>query len=196
MNKEELLAKYGEENKQRILDGTGWCFLVDVMGDDEAVEAAARLSYQVGTRPTSSTRNLIRYMFRHQHSTPFESAVIKLDMKIPIFVARQLVRHRTQALSEMSARYSILPEEYYVPPPGQICFQDDKNKQGRTGAFPPEEAMQLQIQMDDEAKDAFTTYHQFIEAGMARETARMVGRRRQVANVNCERPEAQEERRS
>ncbi len=173
MNREELLQKWGEENKQKILDGQGHVFLIDVMGDDEAVEAAARLSYQKGTRRTSDTRNLLRYMFRKQHATPFEAAVIKLDMKIPIFVARQLVRHRTQALSELSARYSILPDEWYTPPAEQICFQDDKNKQGRSGAFPLDEANQLRDQMTDEAADAFATYHQFLEAGMARETARM-----------------------
>lgn len=109
MNAEELRAMYGPQNKISVLDGTGHVAFVDCMGDDEAIEAAARLSYQKGTRKTSDTRNLIRYMFRKGHSTPFEAAVIKLDMKIPIFVARQLVRHRTQCLAGGTDLHFDLP---------------------------------------------------------------------------------------
>ena len=173
MTKEELIEKYGPENKIKVLDGQGHVAFIDCMGDDEAVEAAARLSYQKGTRKVSETRGLLRYMLRHRHSTPFEAAVIKLDMKMPIFIARQLVRQRTQSISELSGRYSILPTEFYTPPLEQVCYQSTDNKQGRSGAFPANEAEQLQNQMAHEAEDAFATYNQFLEAGMAKETARM-----------------------
>ena len=172
MTREELLEKYGKDNKQKVLDGIGHVFLVDVMGDDARIESVARLSYE-GGRKVSDTRNLLRYLMRQRHTSPFEQAVITLDIKLPIFVARQLVRHRTQSLNELSGRYSVLPEEYYTPPVSQICYQSDSNKQGRSGPFPLTEAGQLRDQMWDEADDAFATYKQFIEAGMAKETARM-----------------------
>ena len=173
MNADELRAKYGADSKIKILDGQGHVAFIDCMGDDEAVEAAARLSYQKGTRKVSETRGLLRYMLKHHHSTPFEAAVIKLDMKIPIFIARQFVRQRTQSISELSGRYSVLPTEFYLPPLEQVCYQSTDNKQGRSGAFPENEAVQLRNQMVGEAEDAFTTYNQFLEAGMAKETARM-----------------------
>lgn len=170
MNRNELIERYSEPVK--VLDH-GWIRVIDCMGDDERIEAVARLSYQKGTRKVSETRGLLRYLFSHRHTSPFEQAVISLDMKMPIFVARQLVRHRTQALNELSGRYSELPEEFYVPEPAQVCYQDDKNKQGRSGAFPLIEADQLRGQMRSEAEDAFATYRQYLEAGMSKETARM-----------------------
>lgn len=172
MNAEELRAKYGQENKMKLLDGIGHLFFVDCMGSDERIEQVARLSYE-GGRKKSDTRGLLRYLLRHRHTSPFEQAVITLDIKLPIFVARQLGRHRTQSLNEVSGRYSILPEEFYVPPVSQICYQATGNKQGREGPFPVIEADQLQNQMAHEAEDAFATYKQFHEAGMAKETARM-----------------------
>jgi len=92
MNKNELIEKYGEDNRQKLLDGIGWVFLVDTMGDDDRIESVARLSYQKGTRKTSDTRGLLRYLLRQRHTSPFEQVFITLDIKLPIFVARQLVR--------------------------------------------------------------------------------------------------------
>ena len=172
MNREELIAKYGDGTLIPVLD-YGHVTLVDVMGNDERIEQVARLSYQKGTRKVSETRALLRYLIRNRHTSPLEQAVITLDMKMPIFVARQLVRHRTQAINELSGRYSEMPEEFYVPDQAQICYQATNNKQGRSGPLPEEEAWQLQQQMYVEAGDAFTSYRQFLEAGVSRETARM-----------------------
>lgn len=150
----------------------GHVFLVDVMGDDLRIDQVARISYE-GARKVSDVRGLLRYLFRHRHTSPFEQVQITLDIKLPIFVARQLVRHRMQSLNELSGRYSELPEEFYTPPVEQVCYQATENKQGRSAPFPPEEAEQLRTQMAGEAEDAFATYHQFLEAGMAKETARL-----------------------
>ena len=172
MNADQLRALHGQDRKIRVLDKVGHVFVVDAMGDDARIEQVARLSYE-GGRKTSDTRGLLRYLMRHKHTSPYEQVLITLDIKMPIFVARQLVRHRTQSLNEVSGRYSVLPEEFYVPPVSQICYQATDNKQGRSGPFPPVEAEQLQNQMAHEAEDAFTTYDQFLEADMAKETARM-----------------------
>lgn len=160
-------------DKIPVLDH-GHVQLLDVMGSDEAIEAAARLSYQQGTRRRTETRGLLRYMMRHEHSTPFEAAVLKIDMKMPIFVARQFVRHRTQSLSELSARYSELPEEFYIPALEQVCYQDKKNKQGRAEALPDADAQLLRAQMITQCREAFALYKDMLAAGVARETARMV----------------------
>ena len=172
MNREELIAKYGDGTIIPVLDH-GHVTLVDVMGGDERIEQVARLSYQKGTRKVSETRGLLRYLLRNKHTSPFEQAVITLDMKMPIFVARQLVRHRTQSLNELSGRYSELPEEFYVPLPEQICYQSTDNKQGRSGPLPEEEAWQLRQQLHEEAEETFASYRQFLEAGVSRETARI-----------------------
>jgi len=172
MNREELITKYGNGTTIPVLDH-GHVTLVDVMGGDERIEQVARLSYQKGTRKVSETRGLLRYLLRQRHSSPFEQAVITLDMKMPIFVARQLVRQRTQSLNELSGRYSVLPEEFYVPLPENICYQSTDNKQGRSGPLPEEEAWQLQKQLHEEAEETFASYRQFLEAGVSRETARI-----------------------
>jgi thymidylate synthase (FAD) len=172
VNREELIAKYGDGTIIPVLDH-GHVTLVDVMGGDERIEQVARLSYQKGTRKVSETRGLLRYLLRNKHTSPFEQAVITLDMKMPIFVARQLVRHRTQSLNELSGRYSELPEEFYVPLPEQICYQSTDNKQGRSGPLPEEEAWQLRQQLHEEAEETFASYRQFLEAGVSRETARI-----------------------
>jgi len=172
MNAEELTALYGRDRKIKVLDEIGHVFVVDAMGDDARIEQVARLSYE-GGRKTSDTRGLLRYLMRHRHTSPYEQVLITLDIKMPIFVARQLVRHRTQSLNEVSGRYSVLPEEFYIPPPEQVCYQSRSNNQGRAAPFPEVEAIQLRSQMRDEADNAFATYDQFLEADMAKETARM-----------------------
>lgn len=156
----------------RVLDH-GHVKLVDVYGDDERVEAAARLSYE-GQRKRTDTRALLRYLLRHAHTSPFEQCCITLDMKLPIFVARQLVRHRTAKLNEVSGRYTELPEEFYVPDLDQICYQATDNKQGRSGPLPEEEASLARARMQDHGKWAFDLYRKLLEQGIAKETARMV----------------------
>jgi thymidylate synthase (FAD) len=169
MTREELLAKHGEP--VRVLDH-GHVRLIDVMGDDERVEQVARLSYGKGTRKVSETRSLLRYLIRHRHTSPLEQAVITLDMKMPIFVARQLVRHRMQSLNELSGRYSELPAEYYVP--DEIYAQSTTNKQGRGARFDDATEADVTNDMATICSTAFAEYASLLESGVARETARIV----------------------
>ncbi len=109
----------------------GFVRVVDYMGDDDAIVQAARVSYGRGTRKVSEDRGLIRYLMRHRHSTPFEMCEIKYHVKLPIFVARQWIRHRMASINEYSARYSILDREFYIPEPAQLAAQSQSNRQGR-----------------------------------------------------------------
>src|SRR5271157_5344827 len=109
----------------------GFIRVVDYMGDDEAIVQAARVSYGRGTRRVSEDSGLINYLMRHRHTTPFEMCEIKFHVKLPIFVARQWIRHRTANVNEYSARYSILDKEYYIPEPAQLGTQSRSNRQGR-----------------------------------------------------------------
>jgi thymidylate synthase (FAD) len=104
------------------------------MGDDAAVVQAARVSYGKGTKKVNEDRGLIHYLMRHRHTTPFEMCEIKYHVKLPIFVARQWIRHRTANVNEYSARYSILDREFYLPAPQQLAAQSRGNRQGRGGA--------------------------------------------------------------
>lgn len=169
MNREELLAKHGQP--VQVLDH-GHVRLVDVMGDDERVEQVARLSYQQGTRKVSETRSLLRYLIRHRHTSPLEQAVITLDMKMPIFVARQLVRHRTQSINELSGRYSEMPEEYYVP--AEVYEQSTTNKQGRGEQAHPAMESSFRVNMRRSGEESFALYARLREEHVARETARIV----------------------
>src|SRR4249920_984664 len=118
----------------------GFVRVVDYMGDDAAVVQAARVSYGRGTKKVSEDRGLINYLMRHRHTTPFEMCEIKYHVKLPIFVARQWIRHRTANVNEYSARYSILDNEYYVPRPEHLAAQASVNRQGRAQALEGEEA--------------------------------------------------------
>ncbi len=109
----------------------GFVRVVDYMGDDAAIVQAARVSYGRGTRKVSEDQGLIRYLMRHRHSTPFEMCEIKYHVKLPIFVARQWIRHRMASINEYSARYSILDREFYIPEPAQLASQSQSNRQGR-----------------------------------------------------------------
>jgi thymidylate synthase (FAD) len=133
----------------------GFVRLVDYMGDDQAVVQAARVSYGTGTRRAREDRGLIRYLLRHRHTTPFEMCEIKVHMKLPIFVARQLVRHRAASLNEVSARYSILDREFYVPDPSVLGSQSKSNRQGRGDPVSPTRAAQI---LEILKKDAETMY--------------------------------------
>src|SRR5215468_3063786 len=125
-----------------VLD-RGFVRVVDYFGDDGAVVQAARVSYGKGTKKVSDDRNLIRYLMRHRHSTPFEMCEIKLHVKLPIFVARQWIRHRTANVNEYSARYSVLDKEFYLPNPEQLAAQSAANRQGRGELLEGEEAARV-----------------------------------------------------
>lgn len=169
MTRDELIAKHGEP--VCVLDH-GHVRLIDVMGDDERVEQVARLSYGKGTRTVQDRRSLLRYLMRHRHTSPLEQAVITIDMKMPIFVARQLVRHRTQSINELSGRYSEMPEEYYVP--AEIYEQSTTNKQGRGEQAHPAMESSFRVNMRRSGEKSFALYMRLLEEGVARETARIV----------------------
>ncbi len=135
-----------------VLD-QGFVRVVDYMGDDAAVVQAARVSYGKGTRQVSEDRGLLRYLMRHRHTTPFEMCEIKFHVKLPVFVARQWIRHRTASINEYSARYSILNREFYIPEPEQLSAQSQDNRQGRGGVLQGEEAARvLDILREDSAR--------------------------------------------
>jgi len=163
----------------------GFIRVIDYMGDDAAVVQAARVSYGRGTKAVSEDRGLIRYLMRHRHSTPFEMCEIKYHVKLPIFVARQWIRHRTANVNEYSARYSILDREFYLPAPAQLAAQSSVNRQGRGDVLEGEDAARV---LDMLREDASATYDHYAwmlnedadgkpldagRRGLARELARM-----------------------
>ena len=154
----------------------GFVRVVDYMGDDAAVVQAARVSYGAGTRSVSNDEGLIRYLMRHWHSTPFEMAEIKLHVKLPIFVARQWIRHRTANVNEISARYSILDREFYLPDPSALAQQSAVNNQGRGEPLSEPDAARVLDLLRDEATRTYATYESLLsgDTGLARELARMV----------------------
>src|SRR5579871_6827031 len=116
----------------------GYVVLVDYMGSDAAIVQAARVSYGAGTKTVRDDRGLIRYLMRHHHTTPFEMVEVKFLLRLPIYVARQVIRHRTANVNEYSARYSVVPDEFDVPAPGSVRLQSTRNRQGRGDPAPPE----------------------------------------------------------
>ncbi|MFZ4761970.1 MAG: FAD-dependent thymidylate synthase [Alphaproteobacteria bacterium] len=163
----------------------GFIRVIDYMGDDAAIVQAARVSYGRGTKKSSDDAGLIRYLMRHYHSTPFEMCEIKLHVKLPIFVARQWIRHRTANVNEYSARYSVLDKEFYVPEPEQLATQSVNNRQGRGSVLQGEEAARV---LDILRGDASRCYQHYLEmlnqdedgqpldpdrSGLTRELARM-----------------------
>ncbi|MEO1687728.1 MAG: FAD-dependent thymidylate synthase [Pseudomonadota bacterium] len=159
----------------------GFVRVVDYMGDDAAIVQAARVSYGAGTRKARDDRGLIRYLMRHWHSTPFEMCEIKLHVKLPIFVARQWIRHRTANVNEYSARYSILDREFYVPAPEHLAAQASNNRQGRGDVLEGAEAEEALRMLREDAARSYDTYAYLLNedgadadrAGLARELARM-----------------------
>src|SRR5262249_44502063 len=128
----------------------GFVRVIDYMGDDAAIVQAARVSYGKGTKRVNEDRGLIRYLMRHHHTTPFEMCELKLNCKLPIFVARQWIRHRTANVNEYSGRYSILDREFSLPPPDALGIQSTGNRQGRGATLEPERAAAvLQLLKDD-----------------------------------------------
>ena len=136
----------------------GFVYLVDYMGNDQSIEQAARVSRGLGTRKVSATRELIRYLYRHEHTTPFEMVEFKFHAKMPIFVARQWVRHRTANINEQSARYSILDKEFYIPEPEVIAAQSKTNRQGRGEVIDPAQAEYVRQLLFDDAMANYGHY--------------------------------------
>jgi thymidylate synthase (FAD) len=167
-----------------VLD-RGFVRVVDYMGDDAAVVQAARVSYGRGTKSVRNDAGLIRYLLRHRHTTPFEMCEIKFHVKLPIFVARQWIRHRTANVNEYSARYSILDREFYTPAPEHLAAQSTANRQGRGDVLEGDEAAEVLDWLKGDAEQAFGHYETMLNEtpegeardpkrqGLARELARM-----------------------
>src|ERR1700710_608879 len=136
----------------------GFVRVIDYMGDDSAIVQAARVSYGRGTRRISEDAGLIRYLMRHWHSTPFEMCEIKYHVKLPIFVARQWIRHRMANVNEYSARYSVMDREFYIPAPEQLAAQSEVNRQGRGAALGGEEAADVLAMLQDDAARCYDHY--------------------------------------
>ena len=151
--------------------------VIDYMGDDGAIVQAARVSYGRGTKAVSNDEGLIRYLMRHWHSTPFEMCEVKFHVKLPVFVARQWIRHRTANVNEYSARYSILDREFYIPAPEQLAAQSKVNNQGRGEVLSGDEAQRVLDLLREDSARAYDHYEDMLsqdgQQGLARELARM-----------------------
>ena len=155
----------------------GFVRVIDYMGDDNAITQAARVSYGKGTKAVTNDEGLIRYLMRHWHSTPFEMCEIKLHVKLPVFVARQWIRHRTANVNEYSARYSILDREFYIPQPDALNAQSTVNNQGRGAVLQGAEAERVLEILKADSTRAYDNYEEMLSQdgkdGLARELARM-----------------------
>lgn len=159
--------------------------VIDYMGDDTSIVQSARVSYGRGTRKVQEDRGLINYLMRHWHSTPFEMAEIKFHVKLPIFVARQWIRHRTASVNEYSARYSILDKEFYIPEAQNLAAQSTTNRQGRGNVLEGDEAQHVLDLLRNDAEQVYSNYALMLNEdgsgnslnpsnkGLARELARM-----------------------
>jgi thymidylate synthase (FAD) len=164
----------------------GFIRVIDYMGDDAAVVQAARVSYGRGTRRVSEDAGLIRYLMRHRHSTPFEMCEIKYHVKLPIFVARQWIRHRTANVNEYSARYSILDREFYLPAPEHLAAQSSVNRQGRGDVLAGDEAAHVLDLLREDATRCYDHYAEMLNedaSGAARDPSRQ-GLARELARMN------------
>jgi thymidylate synthase (FAD) len=155
----------------------GFIRVIDYMGDDAAIVQAARVSYGAGTKHVQNDEGLIRYLMRHWHSTPFEMCEVKLHVKLPVFVARQWIRHRTANVNEYSARYSILDREFYIPAPEHLAAQSVVNNQGRGEVLAGAESARVLELLKSDANRAYDNYEAMLstdgQQGLARELARM-----------------------
>ena len=163
----------------------GFIRVVDYMGDDTSIVQAARVSYGKGTKKVSTDAGLIKYLMRHWHSTPFEMCEIKYHVKLPIFIARQWIRHRTANVNEYSARYSILDKEFYLPSAEHLAAQSQINRQGRGDVLKGEQATKVLDLLKNDAERTYNNYEEMLnqrydgtvidekKVGLARELARM-----------------------
>jgi thymidylate synthase (FAD) len=154
-----------------VLD-KGYVRLIDWMGTDERIVEAARISYKSPSKGADQDKKLLNYLYKNKHTSPFEMCKVTLNIKMPIFVMRQYVRHRMQNLNEVSARYTELPDEFYIP--SKWRKQDIKNKQGSIGEFSDSENEYAAGVLKLQCETAYKQYKQYIENGVAREMARMV----------------------
>lgn len=156
-----------------VLD-KGFVRLVDYLGGDDRIVQAARVSYGAGTKSVREDAALIDYLLRHQHTSPFEQVVLTFHVKMPIFVARQWVRHRTARLNEISGRYSIMPDECYVPTLEDIALQSTDNRQGRMSEPAPSElSADIRARLQAQQTAAYDSYRRLIDTQLARELARI-----------------------
>ena len=163
----------------------GFIRVIDYMGDDSSIVQSARVSYGKGTKKVSTDEGLIRYLMRYRHSTPFEMCEIKYHVKLPIFIARQWIRHRTANVNEYSARYSILDKEFYLPTKDQLASQSQSNRQGRGDVLQGKQAEEVLSILKDDATRTYDNYEKLLnerfdgtkidenKVGLARELARM-----------------------
>lgn len=151
----------------------GYVILRDVMGDDQRIVNAARISYGDGTKAINSDMGVLDYLIRHRHTSPLEMPVLHFQIKLPIFVERQWVRHRTCSMNELSGRYSVMPEEYYYPEIDAVRAQSTTNKQGRGEKLIEAEVHDFRKTIDYEAHGSFKAYKHHIDVGIARELARI-----------------------
>ena len=152
----------------------GFVRLIDFMGGDESIGQAARVSYGKGTKTVNEDRGLIRYLMRHRHTTPFEMVELKFHVKLPIFVARQWIRHRTANVNEYSGRYSVMKDEFYVPETGAIHYQSKSNMQGRAPEEVPTELRHKVLEiLTSTQRQTYAEYKQMVEEDIARELARI-----------------------
>ena len=171
-------------NPIEVLDH-GFIRVIDYMGDDSSIVQSARVSYGKGTKKISNDKGLIKYLMRHRHSTPFEMCEIKFHIKLPIFIARQWIRHRTANVNEYSARYSILDKEFYIPSAENLAAQSAVNNQGRGDALTDDEASNVIQILKKDAEQTYSNYETLLnessegniidesKSGIARELARM-----------------------
>ncbi|OGZ60789.1 MAG: hypothetical protein A2932_02385 [Candidatus Spechtbacteria bacterium RIFCSPLOWO2_01_FULL_46_10] len=156
----------------KVLDH-GFVYLVDYMGNDDSVVQAARVSYGEGTKKVSTNVGLIRYLRRHMHTTPFEMLEFKFHCKMPIFVARQWVRHRTANINEYSGRYSEMSDEFYLPDLSVIAKQSGGNRQGRDEELNPEQQARVRELLSADYTQSYAHYREFLDMNLARELARI-----------------------
>ncbi len=165
---------------EKILDrefpvhNKGFVRLVDYMGGDDRIVQAARVSYGSGTKTVREDAALIDYLLRNEHTSPFEQVVLTFHVKMPIFVARQWIRHRTARLNEISGRYSVMKDEFWLPEPQALALQSKDNKQGRQEeSLPPEQAAAVIQKLEAGQKEAYAQYKALVDSGLARELARV-----------------------
>ncbi len=161
----------------------GFIRVVDYMGDDNAIVQAARVSYGRGTKRVQEDAGLIRYLMRHRHTTPFEMCEIKFHVKLPIFVARQWIRHRTANVNEYSARYSILDKEFYIPAAEHLAAQSASNRQGRGALLAADEAADVLAMLRTDAETCYAHYAAMLNEGEAADPGRS-GLARELARMN------------
>lgn len=165
--------KENEKDEINCLD-KGFVRLVDSMGDDSSIVQAARVSYGAGTKTKRQDRELIRYLMRHRHTSPFEMVEFKFHVKLPIFVARQWIRHRTASVNEYSGRYSEMKDDFYIPEPEQVRIQSTYNRQARGDEhIAVDETNKILETLKNSQSKLFAEYQDFLSVHLARELARI-----------------------